>query len=388
MSNRMAKMDIGLFTALLIMLGFGIIFVYSSSFALAQYRFGGSDFFLSRQTIRAVVAIISFMVFINVDYHLWGRLSNLIYVIAVGMLVFVLFLPDSHAVNGAKRWISLGPVSFQVSDVARMAIILLLARSCEKAGAEIREWSVLLTNLLKIGLVCILILLEPNFSTCMILALTGLAILFLSGAKFLHLASLFLAVVPVAAFLVLKTPYRRARLTGFLQMSDNTSSLGYQTYQSLIGLGNGGIFGVGIGKGEQKFFYLPEPHTDFAISIMGEEIGFLGLMIIMALFAFIVYRGMRIALRAPDRMGQLMAFGFSFVIASYVIVHACVGTGLIPTTGVPLPFLSYGGMSLIFMMSSMGILLNISSQSRFDTMQPRFRPVLPVSNNTDVKRKA
>ena len=121
---------------------------------------------------------------------------------------------------------------------------------------------------------------------------------------------------------------------------------------------------------------------------MGEEIGFLGLMIIMALFAFIVYRGMRIALRAPDRMGQLMAFGFSFVIASYVIVHACVGTGLIPTTGVPLPFLSYGGMSLIFMMSSMGILLNISSQSRFDTMQPRFRPVLPVSNNTDVKRKA
>jgi cell division protein FtsW len=192
----------------------------------------------------------------------------------------------------------------------------------------------------------------------------------------------------VVVILVLKEPYRRARLTGFLQMSEKTSSLSYQTYQSLIGLGNGGIFGVGIGKGEQKFFYLPEPHTDFAISIMGEEIGFVGLMIIMALFAFIVYRGMKIAFRAPDKMGQLMAFGFSFAIALYVIVHASVGTGLIPTTGVPLPFLSYGGMSLIFMMSSMGILLNISSQSRLDTMQPKFRPVLPVSNSAEAKRKA
>ncbi|HON10175.1 MAG TPA: putative peptidoglycan glycosyltransferase FtsW [Chitinispirillaceae bacterium] len=388
MSNRMAKMDVGLFTALLIMLGFGIVFVYSSSFAVAQQNYGGSDFFLSRQTTRAVLAIVSFMVFINVDYHLWGRLSNLIYLIVVGMLVFVLLLPDSYAVNGAKRWIFLGPVRFQVSDVARMALILVLARGCEKAGAEIREWPVLLANLLKIGLVCVLILLEPNFSTCMIFAITGLAILFLSGAKFSHLASLFLAVIPVVVILVLKEPYRRARLTGFLQMSEKTSSLSYQTYQSLIGLGNGGIFGVGIGKGEQKFFYLPEPHTDFAISIMGEEIGFVGLMIIMALFAFIVYRGMKIAFRAPDKMGQLMAFGFSFAIALYVIVHASVGTGLIPTTGVPLPFLSYGGMSLIFMMSSMGILLNISSQSRLDTMQPKFRPVLPVSNSAEAKRKA
>ncbi|NLG16750.1 MAG: cell division protein FtsW [Fibrobacter sp.] len=374
MNSKMSKMDIGLFTALLIMLGFGIVFVYSSSFALAQHKFGGSDFFLSRQTVRAVMAIVSFMFFINVDYHLLGRISNLIYLGAVGLLVFVLFLPESQAVNGAKRWISIGTMSFQVSDVARMALILLLARSCEKAGTQIREWPVLVSNLLKIGLVCVLVLLEPNFSTCMILAFTGLAILFLSGARFAHLAGLFLAVVPVAVFLVLRTPYRRARLTGFLQMSENISSLGYQTYQSLIGLGNGGLFGVGIGKGEQKFFYLPEPHTDFAISIMGEEIGFLGLMIIMALFAFIVYRGMRIALRAPDRMGQLMAFGFSFVIAAYVFIHACVGTGLIPTTGVPLPFLSYGGMSLIFMMSSMGIVLNISSQSRLESMQRRNKP--------------
>ena len=376
MNNRMARMDIGLFIAVLVLLGFGIVFVYSSSFAVAQQRFGGSDFFLARQTIRALLAIASFMIFINVDYHIWGRLSNLFYVASIILLVIVLFLPE---INGARRWISIGQFSFQVSDFARMALIMVIARNCERAGDEIKNWNVLSKILLKTGIVCGLILLEPNFSTALILALIGLMMLFLSGARFIHLATLAVSTIPVMFVLVLKTPYRKARITGFLNIISEQSNLGYQAFQSLIGLGNGGIFGVGLGKGEQKFFYLPEPHTDFAISIMGEEIGFLGLMIIMALFAFIVYRGMRIALRAPDRMGQLMAFGFSFVLAAYVFIHACVGTGLIPTTGVPLPFLSYGGMSLIFMMSSMGIILNISSQSRLEPVQRRIKPGEPRS---------
>ena len=147
-------------------------------------------------------------------------------------------------------------------------------------------------------------------------------------------------------------------------MAEKKETIGYQAYQSLIGLGNGGLFGVGIGQGKQKFFYLPEPHTDFVISILGEEIGFVGLLVIGALFVFIVYRGMMIALNASDRMGQMMAFGFTLTIALYTLLHAFVGTGLVPTTGVPLPFLSYGGMSLVFMMSSIGIVLNISSKTR------------------------
>jgi cell division protein FtsW len=358
-------MDFGLFTSVLLMLGLGIIFVYSSSFALAQERFGGSDFFLLRQAFRAALAVASFMFFINVDYHFWGKMSNLIYLFAVCMLIYVLLLPENNAINGAKRWIDIGFVNFQVSDFARMALILVIARSCDKAGAEIKNWSVLARNLVLIGIICGLILLEPNFSTCVLLGLTGLAMLFLSGANTFHLAGLFLSFIPVAIFLVVKTPYRFARLIGFFNMNAKKESLGYQAYQSLIGLGNGGLFGVGLGKGEQKFFYLPEPHTDFAISIMGEEIGFIGLMIIMCAYIFIVYRGMKIALSAPDRMGQLMAFGFTFVIAIYALIHMFVGTGMVPTTGIPLPFLSYGGMSLVFMMISMGIVLNISSQSKF-----------------------
>jgi len=149
---------------------------------------------------------------------------------------------------------------------------------------------------------------------------------------------------------------------GFLNMADMKDSVGYQAYQALIGLGHGGLFGVGLGQGEQKYFYLPEPHTDFVFSILGEEIGFAGLLVMFLIFGILLYRGMRIASRAPDKMGQVMAFGLSLMLGIYIILHAFVNTGIVPTTGVPLPFLSYGGMSLIFTMSSMGILLNISSQ--------------------------
>lgn len=192
-----------------------------------------------------------------------------------------------------------------------------------------------------------------------------MAILFLSGANILHLTGVIASLIPVAISLVFIAPYRLARVKGFLKMSSEYDKLRYQATQSVIGLGNGGLFGVGIGKGAQKFFYLPEPHTDFAISIIGEEIGFIGLMILLAMFVFIVYRGLKISLHAPDKLGQLMAFGLTFVVASYTLIHIMVGTAMIPTTGIPLPFLSYGGMSLIFMMSSMGILLNISSQARY-----------------------
>jgi cell division protein FtsW len=188
--------------------------------------------------------------------------------------------------------------------------------------------------------------------------------LFVAGSRFWHLAGLALAMIPVAVIVAISAPYRLKRILAFTNMSEHKNGIGYQAYQSLVGLGNGGLFGVGLGQGTQKYFYLPEPHTDFVFSILGEEIGFVGLIIVLALFAFLIYRGMKIAFNAPDKSGQLMAFGFSCIVAIYVIVHACVNTGLIPTTGIPLPFLSYGGMSLIFTMSSMGILLNISSQSK------------------------
>jgi cell division protein FtsW len=361
----MIRMDMGLFIALLLMIGSGVVLVYSSSFALASERFGGSEFFFARQMVRALIALAGFMVFINVDYHVWGRVSNMAYLFAVLLLIAVLLLPDADAVNGAKRWISVGPMKLQVSDFARMALILFVARHCHEANGEIKNYKVYFRLAGMIGVVCLLVLMEPGFSTSAILGIIGLTMLFLSGARAMHVTALGLCAVPAAAAVGMMMPHSKLRLQHFLHRGDSVSSMGYQAYQSLIGLGNGGLFGVGIGKGEQKFFYLPEPHTDFVISILGEEIGFFGLMMVVAAFVFIVYRGMKIAQHAPDKMGQLMAFGFTFVIAVYALFHAGVAVDLLPTTGIPLPFISYGGMSLIFMVCSMGIVLNVSSQTQY-----------------------
>ena len=231
----------------------------------------------------------------------------------------------------------------------------LFAAKLDAAGDEIRAPKRLAAYLLKIGIVCGLIIVEPNFSTASIVALVGLSLLFVAGARFWHLGALFLAFVPLAALAAFGAPYRRHRIMAYLHMSSHKGDVGYQAFQSLVGLGNGGLFGVGLGQGGQKYFYLPEPHTDFIFSILGEEIGFVGLCTVLMVFGYMIYRGMKIALNAPDKTGRLMAFGFTFILGIYVIVHACVNTGLIPTTGIPLPFLSYGGMSLIFFMSAMGV---------------------------------
>jgi cell division protein FtsW len=364
MNVRQGTMDWPLFSAILLMLGFGIVLVYSSSFALAQQKYGGADFFLTRQSVRALFAVACFMVCVNIDYHHWGRLSGIGYIVAVALLASLFLMPEIQAVNGARRWLSLGPLQFQVSDFARMALIVFLARKCDQTGDVLKTAPVFIRQLIHIGLICGLILLEPNFSTAAMTATIAFALLYVSGARLWHLLAVALSLLPVAALLVLKTPYRRARLTGYLDLSGTKEGIGYQVYQSLVGLGNGGLFGVGIGRGEQKYFYLPEPHTDFIFSILGEEIGFIGVIVVLAVMGFIVWRGMRVALNAPDRLGRAMAFGFTFAVAVYALIHTSVASGLIPATGLPMPFLSYGGMSLVFTMCSMGIVLNISNRSR------------------------
>ena len=240
---------------------------------------------------------------------------------------------------------------------------MFLARQCEKSGDDIRNPAVFAKLLAIIAVICGLILVEPNFSTALVLCVIAFAVLFVAGARFWHLAAIVLAALPAAALLALRAPYRRARIMSYLDLSHHSETIGYQAFQSLVGLGNGGLFGVGLGRGEQKYFYLPEPHTDFIFSILGEEIGFIGLLIVIGAMGFIVYRGIRIAVNAPDQMGRLMAFGFTFAVALYAVINASVATGIVPTTGLPMPFLSYGGMSLILTMCSMGIVLNISTRS-------------------------
>lgn len=364
MNERLARMDMGIFVSVLALLGFGVVLVYSSSFAIAQDRFGGSGFFLERQVVRVLIALVCFLAFINVDYHVWGKLSSVGFIVSVVLLVSVLVLPERFAVNGAKRWLTVAGVRFQVSEFARLALIILLAARCNDLGDDIKEWQRFLQTAAKAAIVCGLIVLEPDFSTAFLVGLIALALLFMAGARFWHVSGLVLSTIPFIAVALLATPYRRRRVLSYLERADASEAVGYQSQQALIGLGNGGLMGVGIGQGTQKYFYLPEPHTDFAFSILGEEIGLVGLTVVLAVFGFIVYRGFRIAVFAPDRLGRLTAFGVTLVIAMYVLIHAAVNVGLVPTTGVPLPFLSYGGVSIVLTMISLGILLNISSQIR------------------------
>lgn len=363
MKTRLSRIDIGLLAAVLAMVGISIVMVYSSSFALAQTKYGGAGFFLMRQAIRAALAIGCFMVFINVDYHVWGKQSKLGYIGVIVLLVYVMVAPTARAIHGARRWISFGFIQFQVSELALLVLVAMLAAQLSSDEDGVKNGKKFLVYLVKIGIICALIGLEPNFSTASLVGFLGICILFAAGARISHLAALLGAVIPLAVVAAFGAGYRRHRIAAFLHTSDHRGDVGYQAYQALVGLGHGGLFGVGIGQGGQKYFFLPEPHTDFLFSVLGEEIGFVGLVLVMLLFAFIIYCGIRIALSAPDKMGQLMAFGFTCILAMYVIIHAAVNVGLIPTTGIPLPFLSYGGMSLLFTMCSMGILLNISSQA-------------------------
>lgn len=392
MNERVGKIDMGILGVSLALLGCGIVLVYSSSFALADYRYGGSDFFLARQVVRSVAALLCFMIFVNIDYHFWARCGGVGYVLGVALLVVVLVLPGTEAVKGAKRWITVGSMRFQISEAARMLLIIFLARKLARAGKDTGRWDTVAKTLVTIGILVALILMEPDFSTAMIVALVGLAMLFVAGARYAHLAMIVTLLVSVGCIGVLSAPYRLKRLVGFANFSEHKSDIGYQAYQAMIGLGNGGLFGKGLGQGEQKYFYLPEPHTDFAFSILGEETGFVGLVVVLGLFGFLIYRGVRVALRAPDMTGRLMAFGFTFALAIYVVLHASVNTGLVPTTGVPMPFLSYGGMNLVFTMCTVGILLNISSQvqpriARREASPARGRASRPVKRGRGRRRR-
>jgi cell division protein FtsW len=301
---------------------------------------------------------------------------------AIILLALVLAMPESSVVKGAKRWISFGPVTFQVSEFARIVLIVNLAKKLSESKETIGTWQGLIPHIVKIGIIAGLIIAEPDFSTAAIVTCIGLGMIFVAGGRLGHLLSFCGLGAAVSLLAVLTSSYRFERVKAFMNLSEYEQTTGYQTMQALIGLGNGGFFGTGIGKGEQKFFFLPEPHTDFTFAIIGEEVGFIGLIVVLILAGILVFKGLQIAKNCGDLTGKLMAFGFSCSIAVYILLHSAVNTGLVPVTGVPFPFLSYGGMNLIFTMISLGILLNISTHS--DRQHDTSHVQMPSQLRTDI----
>lgn len=358
--------DLVLFTVTLILLGIGTIMVYSSSVPIAEKRFGSDSFFLERHVVRVLVGLVVLFILANIDYHRWGKLSLFLLAGGIGLLIllFIPGVPFAVTVNNVRRWLQWGPITLQPSEVVKLALVMYMAHTLVKRQPIFNQFaSGFFPPFLILCVICGLVILQPDFGMAAALMMIGLILLFVGKAKVRHLLLIGLGVVPCLGLFIYRAPYRLQRVLTFLDGNQDVQGMGYQAQQALISLGSGGLWGRGLGQGRQKLFYLPEAHTDFVFSIIGEELGFVGTLIVMVLFLLLLWRGIRAARRAPDLFGFLLAFGISFMIFSVGLIHIAVNCVLLPTTGMPLPFISYGGSSVLCTLAGIGILLNISTQA-------------------------
>lgn len=361
--EKMGSIDYVVFFTVIILLAIGIIMVYSSSSYYSLYHNGSSTTFLKKELFAAASGIIAMLFFMCFDYHKLKKITIPVLIITIPLLLLVrVFEP----VNGAYRWIRLGPLSFQPSELAKYALVLFMAMDLSKKGDRIKSfWKGIIPYIVISGVYAGIILgWQSNLSNAAIIMLVTLLMLFVAGGRVKHflcyLLPTFLSLVGLAIYF---KPYRMKRFLNFIDPWQDAAGDGYQLIQSLYAFGSGGLTGLGLGQSRQKALYMPEPHTDFIFSIIGEEIGLLGCFIIILVFAILIWKGINIALRAKDTYGSLLAIGIISVIAVQLIVNIAVVTGSMPVTGVPMPFISYGGTSLSITMGAMGILLNISRQT-------------------------
>lgn len=358
-----SRPDYFLLLLVLILIAVGVVMVYSASAILALEKFGSTTFFAKRQAIWAIISLGLIFVLAKVDYHRFEKLSPFILLVSFLLLVAVLFVPSAR---GASRWIKLGPVSFQPSELFKYALILFMAYSLSKRQGQIKELRfVLLPYFLILGIASLLIMKQPHLGAVLLLSTLLFSMLFAAGAKIRHLLLIIAPVVLGVFIVVFFVGYKKARVDDYLRSLKDPLEGSYQMKQSVLALSSGEILGVGPGEGKAKLFFLPEPHTDFIFATTGEELGFVGASAILILLLLLTARGMSIARGAPDDFGYLLAFGITFCIFAGVLINAGVVVGLLPTTGLPMPFLSYGGSSLVFTAAGIGILLNISRQTKY-----------------------
>jgi cell division protein FtsW len=361
---RKLSPDMWLFGVAVALLSVGVVMVYSASAIVAAGRFHDPYFFLKKQLFWAVLGAAALWGALRVDYRRLERLALPVLVVAAALLVLVLIPPFGQDINGTRRWIRLGPVSFQPAELAKIALVLFLAAFLARARKESQDfWRGVAPPLAVAGGMAGLVLLQPDLGNCVTLLALTLALLFLAGGRVRHLALVVLPALPLIAIAVWMAPYRLRRITAFLDPWSDPRGSGFQIIQSWLALGSGGIFGRGVGGSQQKLFYLPESHTDFIFAVLGEELGFVGCLVVLGLFVTFVWRGLRVGLHAPDAFGSYLALGITLLVATQTLVNLGVVTGLLPTKGLPLPFISFGGSALLMTMVSTGVLLNISQHS-------------------------
>ncbi len=357
-----------LFAATVLLLCFGLVTLYSASTFLAQQQGAPDHYFVLRQAQGAALGLVALVICARIPYRVWERLAwPMMWVSVVLLLLVVLPWTESIAprANGARRWLDLG-IRFQPSDLAKVSIIVWTAMLAVRKQGEFRSLGRgLVPFLLVWGLLLVPVVLEPDLSTALLMAMVASLVVFAAGGRIGHFAFLGVLALP-ALSTQLDSGFRLSRIQAFLDPGSAVQEAGYQLNQSMIALGSGGFMGLGFGNGQQKYSFLPEPHNDFIFSMVGEEWGFVGVAVMVVLFMAFIVLGFRIARRAPDLFGQLLALGITNLIALHAVLHMAVGLGLVPTTGLALPLVSYGRTNLVITLAAIGILMAVARETDRD----------------------
>ncbi len=358
---RKVSPDYFLFLVVVALVGFGVVMVYSASAILATDRFHDPYFFLKKQCFWALLGLGALWAIMGVDYRRWRAFVLPLLGLAVVLLLLVLVPALGQEINGTRRWLRWGPISVQPTELAKLALVLYLADFLARRQSEIGSfWRGFLPPLLVTGVMAGLILKQPDLGSSVAMVAVVLCMLYVAGARLRHMTLVGVAAVPAIVLLVAGASYRLRRVFAFIDPWADPRGAGFQIIQSYLALGGGGLTGRGLGESKQKLFYLPEPHTDFIFAIVGEELGLVGAVLTVTLFGLLLWRGIRIGLRVADPFGALAAIGITAMLATQALVNLGVVVGLLPTKGLPLPFVSFGGSSLLVAMASVGLLLNIS----------------------------
>lgn len=362
-SSPDGPVDAVLAAVIIALMGFGVVMVYSSSAIEATVRHGDAQYFLKRQAIYAGLAIVVMWIVSRIDYHRFKTLTYPVLIGVTGMLVATV-AGFGHRAGNADRWLKLGPVQLQPSELAKLAIVLWLAYSLSKKREKIKSFTVgFLPHLMVVGILAVLCLKQPDFGSAVVLLFLTFALLFVAGARIPYIASFAMLLGLAAIALVRFSGYRYARYLSWMDMDSHREGMAYQPFQSVMSFGSGETWGLGLGRGLQVL-YLPEAHTDFVSAIVGEELGFVGVLCMCAAYLVVVARGVKIALEAADDYASFLAFGISVMFGVQALTNLCVAMAILPTKGLTLPFVSYGGSSLVASAAAVGILLSISRPRR------------------------
>tara|TARA_B100000315_G_C14568291_1_gene584109 strand:+ start:59 stop:1213 length:1155 start_codon:yes stop_codon:yes gene_type:complete len=357
------RYDPVIFISVILLIGLGLIMVYSSSAAIAYQKFNDPYYFVKRQVSWIIIGGALMALFMHLDYHTIQKFTYPALIITLFLLVLVLFPQFGKKVGGAQRWLHIGSFSFQPSELAKFTLILYVVHSLVKKQERIKDFFYgYLPNLIVLGFFSVLFLLQPDLGTTMILIAVVFILFFIAGIKFSYLFYSVLMLLPAMCAAILSSEYQKNRIISFLDPEKDPLGKGYQIIQSFMAFSRGNTFGTGLGDGRQKLFFLPEPHTDFIFSIIGEELGFAGTVIVVMLFLVIIWRGIQTAMKSSDLYGTYLSLGLTSLIGVQAMVNLAVAVGLLPTKGLTLPFVSLGGSSLVVSMICAGVLLNISKK--------------------------